>query len=260
MFDTIKALFTAGLFLLSGARTAMAAEETPLDYEANDQVYEGILVRPDTPGDLTGISVLIAHDFLGPGENQLTLARDYSSQGALVLVADLYGKGRRPDGVEEANAFALALREDVGALRTTMQAALAALMEEGGTQERTLVLGSSVGGLAALELGRTGATVGQIAAMWSVIETTAPDSANPFQSPVTLMQGTVDPLGDAEAIAALRAELEASDVPVDIVTYDGVAHAFTLPFVGDDPSTGFAYDADAHADTSRRLQEILAGL
>ncbi|MEM6387914.1 MAG: dienelactone hydrolase family protein [Pseudomonadota bacterium] len=235
-------------------------KKPPRNYQANGQTYEGILVRPDTPGDLTGVSVLIAHDFLGPGENQLTLARDFASQGALVLVADLYGKGRRPDGFEEANAFALALREDVGALRTTMQSALAALMAEGGALDRTLVLGSSVGGLAALELGRTGATVGHIAAMWSVIETTAPDSANPFQSPATVMQGTVDPLGDAEAIAELRAELEAADVPFNIVTYDAVAHAFTLPFVGDDPSTGFAYDADAHSDTSRRLQEILAGL
>lgn len=260
MFDTIKALFVTGIVLLSGAHTAMATEETPLEYEANDQVFEGILVSPDSPGDLTGVSVLIAHDFLGPGENQLALARNCAAQGALVLVADLYGAGRRPDGVEEANAFAVALREDVDALRATMQSAFAALLAEGGTPNRTLVLGSSVGGLAALELGRTGSQVGHIAAMWSVIENTAPTSAEPFQSPVTLMQGTADPLGDPESVARLRAELEAAEIPFDIITYDGVAHAFTLPFVGDDPSTGFAYDANAHADTSRRLQEILVGL
>ena len=77
---------------------------------------------------------------------------------------------------------------------------------------------------------------------------------------MTLLQGDLDPLAPAEARQSLEAEFSAEGTTYDMVVYDGVAHAFTLPFVGSDPSTGFAYDEAAAMDAKDRISEILLSL
>ena len=234
------------------------AEPQALSYETEKGEYEALLVTPTSSGSFDGVSLLIAHDFLGPGENQIKVAQKYASEGAMSVIADLYGKDKRPSSIEEANEMAVAIRSDVPEMRSSMLAALALIEEHGGSAEKTVVLGTSVGGLAAIELGRTGTEVGHIVALWSVIENQAIDTAKPFASPFTLLQGSLDGLGPDNAVLALEAEVSAkSDVEVNTVVYEGVAHAFTLPFVGTDVSTGFAYNADATQDANAWIEKTL---
>ena len=89
---------------------ASAMAQQAIEYTTETTTYEGTLFWPETNGELDGVGVLIAHDFLGPGENQFSMARDYAAQGAVVFVADFYGKDVRPEGPDAATA------EAVGAL------------------------------------------------------------------------------------------------------------------------------------------------
>lgn len=238
--------------------TALAQQ--PVSYSTQSQTYEGYLYVPEATGDLDGKSILIAHDFLGPSENQFSHARDLSDRGATVFVADFYGADVRPEGPEAATAEAIRVRGNVPELRAAMSKALGVLTENGATVERTAVIGTSVGGLAALELGRTGVDLGGIVVLWGVLENTAADTAQPISAPVTLLQGDLDPLAPSEARDATVAGFESQGTEHDVTVFEGVAHAFTLPFMGNDPATGFAFDEAATEASFSKINAVLGAL
>lgn len=233
----------------------MAQEIT--HYQTESQKYEAYLVKPTKSGDLSGVSILFAHDFLGPGENQLSIAREYAERGALSLVADFYGASVRPSTPEEANNEAVRVRNNIPELRAAMKLALSQLTSAGGSPDKTVVIGTSVGGLAALELGRSGEKVNSIISLWGVLENTQPQTAKTIEAKVMLLQGRLDPLAPGTAIDLIEAELKAGNVSFETIRYDNTAHAFTLPFVGTDVSTGFAYNETSAKDAKKRIESTL---
>jgi len=249
----------ASALVLSAVATTTVAQEA-VRYSTAAASYEGYLVSPAETGDMSGVAVLLAHDFLGPGENQLAIARDYAARGATALVADFYGTGIRPADTNTATIEAMRVRGDVPELRAAMKAALKTLISNGAEPEKIAVIGTSVGGLAALELGRTGEKLGAIITLWGVLENTHPQSASPIQANVTLLQGDSDPLTPLTAVDETREQLTASRVLNELVIYKDTAHAFTLPFVGTDISSGFAYNAQSAKDAFRRIESILLEL
>lgn len=255
---SLLSLFALPAILNFFGATAMAQDA--ISYKTETADYEGYLFEPLNEGAYSGVSVLIAHDFLGPGDNQFAMAEQFASDGALVFVADFYGTAIRPQSVEDATAQALRVRGDVTELRSAMSAALTELEKAGGTPQKTAVIGTSVGGLAALELGRTGAKLGAIVVLWGVFENTAADSASDISAKVTFLQGDLDPLASAEARIQIKQDLESSGTDYDITVFEGVAHAFTLPFMGTDTSTGFAYDEAATAKSMQKIDDVLKGL
>ncbi len=249
-------LIPAALTLIGAPAMAQQA----IEYSTATTTYEGTLFTPENSGALDEVGVLIAHDFLGPSENQFSLARNYAAQGATVFVADFYGKDVRPEGPEAATAEAIRVRGAVPELRAAMSAALTELTAQGVEADRTAVIGTSVGGLAALELGRTGADLGAIVVLWSVLENTAASTAQQISAPVTLLQGDLDPLAPAEARDSIAAEFDAQGIYYDLQVFEGVAHAYTLAFMGTDTSSGFAYDEAATEASLARVDAILQDL
>jgi len=250
-FKTIA--LSIAITILGG--TAMAQET--IKYQTKSAKYVGYLVTPTGSGDLDGVSILFAHDFLGPSENQLSLARTYAERGALSLVADFYGEGIRPSSPDKANEEAIRVRQDIPELRATMVEALSVLIANGGKAENTVVIGTSVGGLAALELGRSDKEVNTIVTLWGILENTKPDSATPIRSKVVLLQGDQDPLAPQAAIENVTTEFDKDGTPYEMVKYEQTAHAFTLPFVGTDLSSGFAYNEESSNDAEKRISAIL---
>ena len=235
------------------------AQET-VEYRTRTTTYEGTLFRPDADGSLNGIGVLIAHDFFGPGENQFLMARELANDGATVFVADFYGKGVRPDGPEAATAEAIKVRGAVAELRAARTAAWSELTAVGFAVDRTAGIGTCGGGLAALELGRTGVDVGAIAVLWGILENTEAATGVPLLAPVTLFHGDIDPLAPLSALDSLTAELDADASRYEVHLFEGVAHAFTLPFVGTNTSSGFAYDEAATNASLQALHTLLQSL
>ncbi len=252
----IASLIPAAVTMIGASAMAQQA----IEYKTETTTYEGTLFAPETNGELDGVGVLIAHDFLGPSENQFSMARDYAAKGATVFVADFYGKDVRPEGPDAATTEAVRVRGAVPELRAAMSSALSELTAQGVDANRTAVIGTSVGGLAALELARTGADLGAVAVVWGVLENTEAETAQKITAPVTLFQGDLDPLAPAEARDAIAAEFEAMGVAYDLQVFEGVAHAFTLSFMGTDTSSGFAYDEAATQQSLARVEEILRGL
>jgi len=233
-------------------------EETVI-YAAGSREFEGALLRPRTEADAPRPAVIIAHDFLGPGEYQRSVGRKLAAAGYVVLVADFYGRGRRPTNTDEASRFAMEVRADVPALRDAMLAAYRRLgATEGVAKDRIAVIGYSVGGLAALELARAGADLRAVVGLWPILESTRSDDAHAIEAEVLLVVGERDPLVPEAAVEETRSLLRADGTPHEIKVLPGVAHAFTVPGVGTNVSTGFAYDPAADESTWRDVETLLA--
>ena len=112
-----------------------------------------------------------------------------------------------------------------------------------------------MGGVAALELARAGAELTAVIGLWPILDSTRATDATPIRAEVLVVVGALDPLTPEARVDAFRAELERESTPHRIEVLPGVAHAFTVPAVGTDVSTGFAYDADAEA-VARTVERI----
>ena len=78
-----------------------------------------------------------------------------------------------------------------------------------------------------------------------------------MQTKVLIFHGALDPLTSAEAVTAFERGLQSANIDYQLIKYGGVAHAFTVPAVGTDVSTGFAYDAVADRRSWAGLETFL---
>ncbi len=199
-------------------------------------------------------AVIVAHDFLGLRNIQLEVARRLARHGYAVLAADFYGQDRRPADEEEATAMAAQVRADSAGTRRVMSAAYTALISiDGVDAERVVALGYSVGGVAAMELARTGLPLAGVIGLWPVWD----DGPETIATDILMIAGDQDPLLPAATVARMRTALRQQASAHEIVVLPGVAHAFTILEAGTDPATGFAYDADADADAWERTLRFL---
>ena len=235
-----------------------ALKESIVTYSDGEKTFEGVMVTPGDEEYKKRPAIVIAHDFLGLGDYQKAVARRLADKGYVVLAADLYGQGVRPKSDEEANQLALSLREDVPTMRRRMMAAYRLLTSQPAVDSsKVAALGYSLGGLAAFELARGGARVAGVVSIWGILETKRPEDKLSAQTKVLIFHGALDPLTSAEAVTVFERELQSANIDYQLIKYGGVAHAFTVPAVGTDVSTGFAYDAVADRRSWAGLETFL---
>jgi dienelactone hydrolase len=235
-----------------------ALKESIVTYSDGEKTFEGVMVHPGHEEDKMRPAIVIAHDFLGLRDYQRAVARRLAEKGYVVLAADLYGQGVRPKSNEEANQLALSLREDVPTMRRRMMAAYQLLTGQPRVDSTKVVaLGYSLGGLPAFELARGGAQLAGVVSIWGILETKRPEDKLSAHTKVLIFHGTLDPLSSAEAVTAFESELQRANIDYQLVKYGGVAHAFTVPAVGTDVSTGLAYDAKADRRSWAGLETFL---
>ena len=251
-FLALALAFTAAGVI--GCGVGPARMESIVTYTDGERTFEGVIVVPRREAAKKRPAIVIAHDFLGLGEYQKAVARRLADKGYIVLAADIYGQGVRAKSSDEANQLALSLREDVPKMRRRMMAAYQLLTSQPEVDSSKVVaLGYSIGGLAAFELARGGAQLAGVVSMWGILETKRPEDKVDAQTKVLIFHGTLDPLTSTETVTAFEAELQKAKNDYQLVKYGGVAHAFTVPAVGTDVTTGFA----SHAAADRRSWAVL---
>ncbi|SQA96979.1 Dienelactone hydrolase family [Cedecea neteri] len=112
---------------------------TPITYQVENQTFEGALVYQENQSAARP-GVLIAPNWMGVSAGAVEQAKGIAAQGYVVLVADLYGQGKRPTNADEAGALMMGVK-DTPAEVGRMQAALDTL----ATQKTAAVDGSKTG-------------------------------------------------------------------------------------------------------------------
>ncbi|NBX35310.1 dienelactone hydrolase family protein [bacterium] len=253
----MKTLFPALLVVLGSFDSLTAAiVEQPLEYKSGDVVCEGWQAYDDAvTGKRPG--VLVVHQWTGISDHEKEAARKLAALGYNVLVADIYGKGIRPQppaAGKEAGKY----KADRPLLRARANAALDVLSHDARTDAAKLAAtGYCFGGTSVLELARSGAALKGVVSFHGGLDSPAPADGKNIKAKVLALHGADDPYVPAKDVAAFEAELKAAGVDYKLVKYPGAVHSFTHKAAGDDNSKGAAYNAAADRDSWFQMEQFL---
>lgn len=257
----MRRLVMSVLLVLSWPVQAVAAHEvTPLEWRVDGDVFSGHLVY-DAASDTPRPGLVMVPNWMGVTDEAIERAKAVAGDDYVVLVADVYGKGRQPADSGAAGKLAGALRgADRGPLRARMQAAVEALKAQAGRvpvqADRIGAFGFCFGGTAVLELVRSGADLaGAVSLHGGLAPGAQSATTGTVRSPVLVLNGADDRAVPNEEIVAFGSEMDAGGADWQFVNFSGAAHCFAEPSAGSDPNSNCRYDARA----ARRAYRLMDG-
>ncbi len=256
----MKALLPSLIAVLASFTPLTAAVvEKAVEYQSGDVLCEGWQAYDDAvSGKRPG--VLVVHQWTGISDHEKEAARKLAALGYNVLVADIYGKGVRPQppaAGKEAGKY----KADRPLLRTRVNAGLDVLARDARTDaSRLAATGYCFGGTTVIELARSGAQVKGVVSFHGGLDSPTPADGKNIQAKVLALHGADDPFVPAKDIAAFTAEMKSHDVDWKLVSYPGAVHSFTHKAAGTDNSKGAAYNADADRDSWHQMEQFLKRL
>ncbi len=175
---------------------------TALNYSDGHTNFVGYLADPEVGGKRPG--VLIAHEAPGLNDHPKLRARMIAELGYVGFAADLYGNGRIAGTGGEARARRGGRRNDVPPRhRRPARAGLDALAKLPQVDAARLgVMGYCFGGLAVLELARSGAPLAGLVSFHGILSTKTPEDAKNIKGKILVCTGSADPLVPPEQLTA----------------------------------------------------------
>jgi dienelactone hydrolase len=232
--------------LLSPAASAQDLKGETLTYDADGVMMEGYFSRADSDDDTVPL-VLIVHQWKGISDYEKRRADMIAAEGYHAFVVDMYGKGIRPQTMEEAAAESDKYKSDPTLALTRLNAALAYAKTLNGVDDTKIaIMGYCFGGTMALQLARSGADLKGAISFHGALSTPAPATAPGIvKASLQIHHGADDPWVPKDEVDAFIAEMNAVKADWMFISYAGAVHSFTEKEAGDDPSKGAAYNAKA---------------
>ncbi|MDY7560076.1 dienelactone hydrolase family protein [Pseudomonas sp. 10B1] len=232
-------------------------------YQVDGQSYESRLAF-DSSDTSSRPGLVMAPNWMGVSEGAEKIAQSVAEQGYVVLLADLYGQGIRPQNGDEAGAAMMPLKNDRALVRKRMLAALDALKSHANAPVDNNKLGTfgfCFGGCCSLELARSGADLKATVTFHATLDTPNPADANNIKGSVLVLHGASDPLVAKEQLPAFEEEMNAAGVDWQLLSYGGAVHSFTDPHAN--VAGKMMYDAKtakrAFASMHNLLDEVFKG-
>lgn len=222
-------------------------ERETFEYKCDTTVCKGYLVYNEIAKE-SHPGILLIHPWRGLDDFVKEKAEAYARLGYIVLAVDLYGAGKVAKSDEEAGNLMMPLFLNRQLLRERIVAGYEAFINHHLVSKKQVgAVGFCFGGLAAIELLRSGNKVACVSVHGLLGETLGENKAEKFPNAESLkgsflaLSGHNDPLVSQEDISNLEKELTETKVDWQIHIYGGVMHAFTNP-QAKDPSKGMAFN------------------
>ena len=255
-----RLLLAIGLLLATApAFAAMVAK--PVEWKVGKDRFSGYVVYDNASKDKRPGLVMVPN-WMGVTKDSIERAKAVAGDDYVVLVADVYGKGKRPKNAKEAGAFAGGLRgDDRTRLRARMDGAVAALKGQAAKApldaDRIGALGFCFGGSAVLELARAGSELAGVVSLHGGLAPGAKSAtAAEVKTAVLVLNGAADKAVSDADILAFETEMDAAGADWQFVDFAGAVHCFAEPSAGTDPSTNCAYDERAAKRAYRMLADF----
>jgi dienelactone hydrolase len=217
-----------------------------IDYQVNDESYQGYFVSTAQNAPL----ILLIHDWDGLTDYEIKRANMLAEEGYAVFAADLFGKGVRPTEDKDKKQHTGELYQDRQKMRQLVKGALDKAAELGANRQQTVVIGYCFGGAAALEMARSGVDLQGVVSFHGGLKTPRGQDYADSSTEILILHGAADKAISMQEFAELSKELEAFNVPNEMIAYGGADHAFTV--FGID-----RYHAEADKKSWQRLLQFL---
>ncbi len=228
-----------------------------VDYKDGDVALQGWIaydktVKEKRPG------VIVVHEWKGVGDYVKMRAQMVAKLGYVAFALDMYGKGVYAKDHQEAGKLAGAFFGDREKMRTRAKAGYDVFAKhEKVDAQRIAAMGYCFGGTTSLEMARGGFDVKAVFSFHGNLATPQKAEKGKVKAKwIVVFHGADDKfVGDVEAF---KKEWSDAAIDLNLHTYDGTVHSFTVKDAGDDPSKGMAYNEKADKDSWEKLTKYLA--
>ena len=222
----------------------LAAQD--LEYTDGGTTLDGVVVLDEGRSDQRP-GILLIHGGAGLDDHARGQAHRYAELGYVVLACDMYGRGIAGDR-ERVMATLTGLRDAPDRLAQRAAAGLAALRARADVNGRLAAVGFCFGGLAALTLARSGASLAAVISMHGSLAATKRAEPGAATAKVLVCHGALDPHVPMTDVVAFTEEMTKAGADWQVNVYGGAMHGFTHAHAVDGAMPGVAY----HAETDRR--------
>ena len=212
---------------------------------------KAVFQRESSPG--TGPGILVLHGGSGITEHERQRAQRLAELGYVAYVPALFDEPfrSREHGIEVISG----LVADPARLRARVGRELDWLAAQPTVDpDRTAAIGFCFGGLAALELARSGARVRCVVSFHGGLHTQAPAAPHAVHGSVLVCTGAADPFVPPEHRAAFEAEMTQAQASWQLHVYGGAPHGFTES--GILPRPGVPHHAAADRASWRAMRAL----
>jgi dienelactone hydrolase len=227
-----------------------------LPYLDQEIPLTGLLCRDET---LTGSrpGVLLIHGGAGLDEHARQQARRYAALGYVVLACDMFGDGTGGDR-DRIMRCITALRDDPALMVRRAQAGLTALAGCPGTDGRTAAIGFCFGGLAALQLARSGQPMDAVVSIHGSLASSQPAQPGAVRARLLACHGALDPHVPLSDVTAFAGEMDHAGADWQLIMYGGALHGFTHEHAKPGAVPGVAYHELADNRSFAATRDFLA--
>jgi len=227
-----------------------------LDYSDGAAALKGLLFSDASQaGQRAGL--VLFPDARGIGDHAIACAERLAELGFVVLVADLYGEGRKAVDVAQAREWMTELRSDIVRWRARAEAAREALARQQKVRSSEMAaIGYCFGGTTALELARSGAPLRAVVTFHGELASPRPEDARQIKAKVLVCHGAADKLVPLTQLAGFADAMGQTQVDWQVQIYGGAEHGFTNPEADAPDIPDHAYSPAANARSWRAMLDL----
>jgi dienelactone hydrolase len=208
-------------------------------------------------------AILLIHGGAGLDQHARSQATRFVARGYAVFACDMYGDEVRGDPAKTRDLLH-EFRADPDRLARRAQAGLDVVADQPEATTVVAAVGYCFGGMAALALARSGATIAGVVSIHGSLATPRPAAAGAVRAQLLVCHGAADPHVPLADVTAFAEEMGKAGANWQLNLYGGAQHGFTHAHAQPGAMPGVAYDPEADrrsfADVGRFLAELAEGL
>ncbi len=215
---------------------------------------EGFLSVPESSNLLP--LVMVAHTWKGRSEFEDQKVAELNELGYAALSIDIFGGGINGQSVEENQALIEPFVNDRQLFRKRLISAVEfGKTIEGVDSSNIALIGFCFGGLAAIELARSGYEVAGCISFHGLLNQ-SDEPIHKVNTKLLVLHGDKDPMVSSEQIMAFQNEMTESEADWQFVSYGNTYHAFTNP-AANDIEMGTVYNHESDRRSSIAMTNFL---
>jgi dienelactone hydrolase len=234
----------------------MAIGRQVMIHEGPGGAFESMWVGDVGGGAKPGL--LLFPNILGTKEWDFAKAEELAALGYTVLVADLYGQGKRGTSMESGMSLMKEISDDRTVLRIRLLDALATLRGLPAVDASRLgAIGFCFGGQCVLDLARAGADI-KVGVSFHGLYDAPPFPNATMTAKLLICHGWNDPLAAPDTVVRLATELTEAGVDWQIQAYGHTGHAFTAENIPLDATKTFGFQPNTYRRSWKAMTDFLA--